>query len=507
MRKLLAIALVLMLLVAALPAALAEKGTSVINIARGGDTTTMDPILAGDNVDIWVMNLVFEGLVRSTADGKSIEPCLATKWEISEDGKTYTFHLREGVCFSDGTPVTAEDWEYSIERSLKQGAWSSLISSIEDVAVVDKNTINIVLKTPSGSLLANLAAFFCVVVPKEYYSSHDDATLASTPIGCGPYYLESWVPEEKMCFKKNPYYWDAGYPLTDEINFVVVPDDNTRLMQLQTGQVDVVTGISAQMKEMLAATADVSVVDFPSTHVDYISMNYTSEKLNDTRVRQALTYATNRDDIITAIYKGMGTRCTSFVWPEAPHFNPNLPTYEYDLEKAKALLQEAGATNLELNLIITAGSPTDLMMATILKSQWEQAGIKLNIQQMDGSARREQRNNLTFEILLNYFTSDICDTSENMEMFCINENYDCWHLGWNGPQQEKAETLVREAGATNDEALRLKDYQEAQKIFADEALIIPVCIVPTTVAMRSNVKGFIQSPLGNYLFNSLTLAD
>jgi dipeptide transport system substrate-binding protein len=94
-----------------------------------------------------------------------------------------------------------------------------------------------------------------------------------------------------------------------------------------------------------------------------------------------------------------------------------------------------------------------------------------------------------------------------MEMFCINENYDCWHLGWNGPQQEKAEALVREAGATNDEALRLKDYQEAQKIFADEALIIPVCIVPTTVAMRSNVKGFIQSPLGNYLFNSLTLAD
>ena len=106
------------------------------------------------------MNLVFEGLVRSTADGKSIEPCLATSWDISDDGLVYTFHLREDVKFSDGTPVTAEDWEYSLERSLELGAWNSLISSIDDVKAVDEKTIDIVLKNPSGSLLASLAAFF-----------------------------------------------------------------------------------------------------------------------------------------------------------------------------------------------------------------------------------------------------------------------------------------------------------------------------------------------------------
>ena len=123
------------------------------------------------------MNLVFEGLVRSTADGKSIEPCLATSWDISDDGLVYTFHLREDVKFSDGTPVTAEDWEYSLERSLELGAWNSLISSIDDVKAVDEKTIDIVLKNPSGSLLASLAAFFCAVVPKDYYSSTDDDTL------------------------------------------------------------------------------------------------------------------------------------------------------------------------------------------------------------------------------------------------------------------------------------------------------------------------------------------
>ena len=94
-----------------------------------------------------------------------------------------------------------------------------------------------------------------------------------------------------------------------------------------------------------------------------------------------------------------------------------------------------------------------------------------------------------------------------MEMFCIKENYDCWHLGWNGERQELAEQLIREAGATNDEAVRLEKYQEAQLIFAEDALIIPVCCVPETVAMRSNVTGFIQNPLGTYMFNELTLTD
>ena len=505
MKKLLTLCLALLLALSMLPAAVAEDAPMVINIARPTDTVTMDPIFAGDNVDIWVMNLVFEGLVRTTADGKEIEPCLATGWEISDDGLNYTFHLREGVCFSDGTPVTAEDWEYSLERSLNDGAWSSLISSIEDVAVVDENTLSIALKNPSGSLLSCLAGFFCVVVPKDYYSSADSDTLATTPVGTGPFYLESWVPENNMCFKKNPYYWDEGHPVADEINFIIVADDNTRAMQLQAGQIDIATGISAQMQTMLSGDPNINLVDFESTHVEYISMNYTSEKLNDVRVRQALTYATDRDAIITAVYDGMGTRCTSFVWPAAPHYNPDLPTYDYDLEKAKELLAEAGVTDLSVDLIITAGSPSDLMMATILKSQWEQAGVTLNIQQLDASARREHRNNLTFEVLFNYFTSDISDTAENMEMFCISENYDCWHLGWNGPEQERAEALVREAGATSDEAVRLKNYQEAQQIFADQALIIPVCCVPTTVAMRTNVEGFMQSPLGTYMFNELTV--
>ena len=101
---------------------------TVINIARGGDTVTMDPIFAGDNVDIWMDGLVFEGLVRTSTDGKNIEPCLATDWDISPDGLTYTFHLKDGVKFSDGTPLKAEDCEYSIERSMSDGAWSSLIS-------------------------------------------------------------------------------------------------------------------------------------------------------------------------------------------------------------------------------------------------------------------------------------------------------------------------------------------------------------------------------------------
>lgn len=506
MRSFVCLLLAVMMCAACVPAMAADSPV-VINIGRGGDTVTMDPIYAGDNVDIWMMSLVFEGLVRSTADGKGIEPCLATSWELSEDALTYTFHLREGVCFSTGKPVTVEDWVYSLERVIgrEDGAWQSMVSNIKNVEAVDDKTLRLTLGTPSGSILADLAGFFCSVVPKDYYESTDEDTLASKPIGTGPFTLDSWVKQENMCFKKNAYYWDAGYPKADEVNFRVVPDDNTRIMQLQSGQIDICTGLNSTGIAMLQNYAGVKLIESASTEVDYISMNHTSPKLEDVRVRQALNYATDRDAIIEAIYTNIGQRCASFIWPEAPHYNKDLPTYEYDSEKAKALLAEAGESNLELNVIITAGSSDDLMLATILQSQWAKAGIKLDIQQLDSSARREKRNGLTFEILFNYLTSDIVDTSELMELVCIYEGSDCWHLGWHGEKQQRAEALVKEAGATTDETVRMKDYTEAQMICAEEAIIIPICTIPSVTAIRDNVDGFYQSALGMYLFNELCL--
>ncbi len=478
---------------------------TVVTIARGTDTVTLDPAFAGDNVDIWVDSLIFEGLVRASEDGTEIQPCLADTWDISEDGLTYTFHICDGAKFSDGSDVTAEDAAFSIERALNDGSWNSLISCIKEAKAVDDSTVEIDLNNPSGSLLSCLASFICAVYPENYYSEADTDTLTREPLGSGAFYLEEWDPDEKMILKKNPYYWEEGYPLADEIDLLVVPDDNTRLMQLQAGQIDAMEGVSAQMRTQLQSTQGVKILDFPTTHVDYVSFNYTNEKLNDKRVRQALNYATNREDINQAVFGGLGTLCPSVVWPTAEFFNPDQKSYDYDPDKAKELLKEAGAENLDLNLIISTGDASSLMEATILKDQWSKVGVNLEIEQMDSSARRDARNNLTFEVLLNYFTSDITDTAENMEMFCIKDNFDCWHLGWNGKEQEEAEKLVKEAGATNDKEIRKKDYYKAQEIMADNALIIPLCTLPETVAVRDNVSGFEQGILGNYYFNELTV--
>ena len=134
MKKLLALLLTLMMALSVVPSVLAQDAPVVINIARGGDTTTMDPIYAGDNVDIWVMNLVFEGLVRSTADGKSVEPCLATSWDISEDGLTYTFHLRKDLKWSDGSPLTANDFVYAWQRAVDPATGADYAYMFECIA-------------------------------------------------------------------------------------------------------------------------------------------------------------------------------------------------------------------------------------------------------------------------------------------------------------------------------------------------------------------------------------
>ena len=315
---------------------------TVVTIARGTDTVTLDPAFAGDNVDIWVDSLIFEGLVCASEDGTEIQPCLADTWDISEDGLTYTFHIRDGAKFSDGSDVTAEDAAFSIERALNDGSWNSLISCIKEAKAVDDSTVEIDLNNPSGSLLSCLASFICAVYPENYYSEADTDTLTREPLGSGAFYLEEWDPDEKMILKKNPYYWEEGYPLADEIDLLVVPDDNTRLMQLQAGQIDAMEGVSAQMRTQLESTQGVKILDFPTTHVDYVSFNYTNEKLNDKRVRQALNYATNREDINQAVFGGLGTLCPSVVWPTAEFFNPDQKSYDYDPDKAKELLKEAG---------------------------------------------------------------------------------------------------------------------------------------------------------------------
>jgi peptide/nickel transport system substrate-binding protein len=310
------------------------SASSAIVIARPADSRNLDPVTQSDNTDIWVINLMMDGLVKGSDDGTKIEPNLATKWDISSDGLTYTFHLIDGLKFSDGTPVTGEDWIFSLTRARdeKSSIWADNLKAITKIAAPDNKTVVITLSQPFVPLLATLAMFNTTVYPKAYFEKVGASGFSQKPIGTGPFMLDQWVKGESLNLKKNPYYRVTGLPKTDEIKFTVVPDDNTRMLQLQSGAIAVSTFVPYSKMKELSSNPDYTVKNFQAAQVNYLTLNTAKKPLNDTRVRQALNYAIDKQGLINAVLNGYGTLGTSFVPSGVMFYDNKLTPYNQDFK-------------------------------------------------------------------------------------------------------------------------------------------------------------------------------
>lgn len=478
---------------------------SVVTLARDLDSNNLDPIMTADNCNIWVINMMIEGLVTSSDDGKEIIPAVADTWKISDDDLVYTFHIRDGIRFSNGEQVTVEDCIYSLQRAKDtDGPWIGMLDMIADMENGGDNNIVITLNAPSPSFLSTLAMCGFGIMPKTYCEKAGDEAIASKPVGTGPFALQEWKQDEKMVFVKNPYYWEEGCPKVDEIDMVVVKDDSTRMMQLQSGQIDIATQIPYSSIDKLKAMDGICVNLFDSTDVKFIIINCQSEYLSDKRVRQALKLATDKDAINNAVYFGYGENAETFLSPSAPHYNANLPNTEPDVEAAKALLVEAGyGDGFTLSLEVGSGDTAYLQIATMLQEQWRQIGVTLNIQQIDTATARQNWKDGNYDVYISYMTSDMTDTSELAGLWCIREQANCWRTYWDDEDQKKAEQLCIRANSEMDENARLADYGEMQAIVADAVPVIPLVYTPYTFVTTDRVTGAAQTPLGIYNFKNL----
>ena len=486
-----------------------ESAGGTVVMARSIDSETLDPALASKNQDIWMMNFALEGLVRSTEDGKDVEPAVADSWTISDDYLTYTFHLRDGIKFSNGEEVTPEDCVYSINRAknMEGGPYTSMISAITDIRAEGEDSVVVTVEQPTPYLLSLLAMFPCSIMPQAYCEEVGDEGIANCPVGTGPFALESWEKNNGMVFVKNDYYWQEGLPTVEEFHMNVVTDDNTRMMQLKSGQIDMAEVPLSQLDD-LKNTDGIVVEAFPSTSVDYIILNCQNEKLQDVRVRQALELATDKEAIIKAVSYGYGEPADSFISPAAPHYNTNLPKVTRDVEKAKQLMTEAGyGDGMELTVEIASGNTAELQEATLLKEQWQEIGVTLNIEQVDGATASANWSALDYEVYFSYLTSDMTDTSQLASLWCDYDSTQCWSSGWNDDKQKEAEALVEKAGTEMDETKRAEYYGEMQEIVAEEVPNIPLYNSSFYVAHTTDIDNVAQTPLGNYRFETLTKSE
>jgi len=501
-KLILLIALVLLLSVFATVSAEGEIAKQIV-VGRPNDSVNLDPVTQDGNVNIWMFNLVLEGLVKTSNDGTAIEPGLADSWDISEDGLTYTFHLKQGIKFSDGTPVTGEDWVWSFlrARDTEGSTWSFAIEGLENVTAPDDKTLILKFKERRANSFVNLAMFNLTVQKKAYYEKVGQEAYSLKPIGTGPYTIEEWKVGEYIQFKKNPHYHIEGLPKTEEIKFIVVSDDNTRTLQLEAGQIDIATYMPFNKMKQINDNPKLIAKGVPSTRTSYIILNNSLKPFDDPKVRIALDYATDKQVVIDFILYGYGEIATSYAPKSGLFFNYDLKDRGYDVDKAKELLAEAGYPDgFETELMVAAGNANYEQEAVIIKEQWSKIGVTVNILTLEYGLSRVKYHDGDFEATFSGWTNDTADPSQQCGYVFYPEVTNCYHTGW---KSDRAISLAKQGEREIDITKREQIYLELQQIHHDELPMIPIFASPYPVAMSKNIEGFVQTPLGNYRFENL----
>jgi peptide/nickel transport system substrate-binding protein len=497
----------------------ATRGGKLI-YARYADSLFLDPVFNDANVDIWVLTNLYDTLLQPTADGKGVSPGLATAYQVSDDGLTFTLTLRQGTKFSDGSPITAEDVKGTLDRARnpKNGIWNFILESVDSVEIKSPDTVALHLKHPDPTLAAGLATFNTAIMPQKLFDATPGATdeekakaFAEHPVGSGPFMFDSWQRGTQMVIKRNPYYWQMGedgkpLPYVDEVDFPVIPDDATRILKLQAGEVDGAELIPYARVQELKNDPNLNMALFPSTKVTFLTMNVrpqlkdgSANPLADARVRQALNYAVDKTALIKVATFDVGSPVISYMSSATPLVSGAGPAYPYDPEKAKALLKEAGiAPGTTVTCFALAGSADDTAILSTVQAMWAAVGVTLKIEQVDNATRTARYRAGDFQMRTSLWTDDIADPSEITSYFAYFPNIQSLHSGY---QDKTIDELFEKSGKEADKAKRADQYKQIQDIYMKAAPILFLYQSPYPVALRKNVKGFVQIPLGNNIFS------
>jgi peptide/nickel transport system substrate-binding protein len=476
----------------------AKAGGSLSMSLADSDVTSFDPPVPPDNMSIWTMLLFYEQLIRVAPDGVSLEPGLAESWEVSEDGKTYTFKVREAT-FHDGTPFTAADAAFCIDRAAKKEGtpWQFIISVVESAEAPDPRTCVIHLKSPWAPFEADLAMFAASIFPKAAYDAQGDK-LFEKPIGTGPFRFVSRTPDVEVVLEKNPDYWNPDVPHLDGVTFKVLQDSNARVLQLQGGDLDIATLVPYNQLDVFRSDSNYTVYPDNVARIDSIIINVTRPPFDDKKLRQAINYAVNKDAIIQNVLYGNGEMATSFL-PKMPGRDPNSPGYPYDPEKAKALVAEsAGKDGFTGAITVNTANAVDSQVAQLVANDLAQIGGNITLAATDGNTILEKLfTTHDFDLCVAYYTTDIIDPDELASFAVLGGKGGSGAMGsqYDNPEANK---LILAAQQELDPDKRQEMYNQIQAIHLDDAPFIFLFYPGGSAVSNAHIKGFKILPTGNY---------
>jgi peptide/nickel transport system substrate-binding protein len=470
--------------------------------------TKMDPVWSQARTDGVVLSQVVQGLTMPTNDGTGVQPGLSDNWTVSEDGLTYTFHLRPGVKFHNGKPVTPEDVIASLQRDQTMGTYKWTLENVQNMSKVDDQNVRITLGSKVASFLARLAVNSNAIFPAEEIAKvgQDEFT---NPIGTGPFMVKEWVRGDHLTLDRNPNYWEMGsdgkpLPYLDGLEFRQVPEDSTKVLQIQASSLNGTEGLPWSQLSTLQSDSRGNVLLFPQQQIYFMVLNTTRPPFEDVNVRQAMSLALDRQVFVDRATAGKADVANSFMPKSGSCWNATsqLP---YNLDKAKALMAQSrypqGFSGAKLQL--TSGGQIGRDNAVLAQDMWSKIGINVTIEEVEGSTLSNSWYKGDFDTISGYqWTNGMVDPEQLVIFFFVDPRMNTGYQ----PSQH-ATDLTKSASQELDATKRCQMYDELQDIYnQDVGGTITLYYTPSVNYLTPDVKNFVRTPLGVPLYKTTWLS-
>ncbi|MFP3324467.1 ABC transporter substrate-binding protein [Planococcus sp. SIMBA_160] len=504
-----------------------DKSGGTLVYGRGADSVSLDPINVTDGESIRVTHNIYETLLEYDHN-LELQPKLATDYNSSEDGLTWTFQLREGVKFHDGTDFNADAVVFNFERwmdpenpyhegdfpyypFLYGGFKGDENHLIESVTATGEHELEIVLKRKTAPFLSYLAiSMFGIASPAaiEQYG----AGIGENPVGTGPFKFDEWNRNNTITLSKNEEYWMDGKPYLDQVIYQVIPENSARLNALQTGEIDIVDGMNTSDTTIVEDTEGIELLKRPSFNIGYMAFNMEKEPFDDPLVRQAINMAIDKEEIVEAFYNGLADPATSPLPPSLWSHDESLEKYDYNVEEAKKLLAEAGYEDGFTTELHTMSNPRPYLpepmkIAEAIQSDLAEIGITADIVSSEWATYLEDTKNGKHSMAMYGWTGVMADPDNFLYPNLSKTNAEVPAQNIAFYKSDEFTSLITEARETIDQDKRTELYQQAQQLFQEDSPWVMLAYMTPPLAQSDYVEDYNPHPMSNDLMTDVYLSN
>ncbi|WP_438495806.1 ABC transporter substrate-binding protein [Paenibacillus sp. IHBB 3054] len=479
----------------------AAGGTFVYG--RPASVTSLDLHNQITSNNAFAIDKVFESLVAFDSKGEIVD-WLAKSHSISEDGLTYTFVLRDGLKFSNGTEVTAEDAVFSLQRHLKVGGPLAIAAKVDTTVAKDKQTFVITLKEPYTPFISELSNFSNGIIPNNFGGVSEEEFFKK-PVGTGPFVVEQWDAAGDLTFTKNPNYWQEGKPYIDKLVYKLIEDDSQAINQLKAGEVNAIESLALQNADEIKKGPDTTVVTNGSWVTEQLFFNTLDKNFSDVHVRRALALALDREGLTKALTFGYAQTANSLLPTTIPYnANETIKALNFDLDAAKAELAKSAFPNgFDTKLLVASGNSTRAQEAQIIQAAGKSIGINIEIESIELATFRERFFAYDFAAMLNSGQADSPEANSIIAFQTDPEGFSKSY--WTHYTNDEVTKLLYEGQKTPDGKDREATYTKLLQTLADEVPYIPLYYPDILKGVGSSVDGLVVLPNGSVRFEEVRI--